>query len=107
MLANRLQGRITLLVPQVVPYPLGLQNSADATAWNERRFRVIAGESRVETTVQIQLCRDRFEAVAAFLTPHSLVVLGGKRRRFWPTLEQRFERQLRRAGHEVIFAEMA
>jgi len=72
--------------------------------FSERRFRVIAAESPVETTVRLYLCRDRMETLAAVLEPHSLIVLGG-RRRWWPTQEKRLVRKLRRAGHEVILEE--
>jgi hypothetical protein len=103
-LANRLSGRITLVVPQVVPYPLPLTSPPVLLDWNEKRFRVIASESSVETTVQIYLCRDRLETLTAVLSPRSLVVVGG-RKRWWPTAEQRLARRLRRAGQEVIFTE--
>ena len=103
-LANRLSGRITLVVPQVVPYPLPLTSPPVLLDWNEKRFRVIAGESPVETTVQIYLCRDRLETLTAVLSPRSLVVVGGPKR-WWPTAEQRLVRTLRRAGQEVIFTE--
>jgi hypothetical protein len=103
-LANRLSGRITLVVPQVVPYPLPLTSPPVLLDWNEKRFRVIAGESSVETTVQIYLCRDRLETLTAVLSPRSLVVVGGPKR-WWPTAEKRLARTLRRAGHEVILTE--
>lgn len=104
-LADRLSSRITLLVPQVVPFPLPLTSPPVLLDWNERRFRVIAEESRVETTIRIYLCRDRLEALRTVLSPHSLLVVGG-RKRWWPTVEKRLARQLRRAGHEVIFTEV-
>lgn len=103
-LANRLSGRITLVVPQVVPYPLPLTSPPVLLDWNEKRFRVIAGQSPVETTVQIYLCRDRLETLTAVLSPRSLVVVGGPKR-WWPTAEKRLARTLRRAGHEVILTE--
>jgi acetyl esterase/lipase len=73
--------------------------------FSERRFRVIAATTPVETTVRLYLCRDQMETLAAVLEPHSLIVLGG-RRRWWPTQEERLARKLRRAGHEVVFTEM-
>jgi hypothetical protein len=103
-LASRLSGQITLLVPQAVPYPLPLTSPPVLLDWNERRFTVIATDSPVETKVLLYLCRDRLETLRRVLTPRSLVVLGG-RRRWWPTREKRLARQLRRAGHEVIFTE--
>lgn len=102
VLANRLCGRVTLIVPQVVPYPLPLASPPVLVDWNERRFRVIASDSPVETKVRIYLCRDRADTLTAVLKPHSVVVLGGFRH-WWPTRETRLARTLRRAGHEVIF----
>jgi hypothetical protein len=73
--------------------------------FSERRFQQIAEESPVETTVQIYLCRDRTETLKSVLAPCSLVVVGGPKR-WWPTREKTLARQLRRAGHEVVFTEM-
>ncbi|HYL34790.1 MAG TPA: hypothetical protein VEV17_02625 [Bryobacteraceae bacterium] len=105
VLAGNLGARISLVVPQVVPYPLPLRNSPVAADFNERRFRVIAGQSRVETNVLIYLCRDRLETLRTALKPHSLVIIGG-RKTWWPAPEKRLAAQLRRAGHEVIYSEM-
>jgi hypothetical protein len=104
-LANSLGARITLVVPQVVPYPLPLENPPVAVLFNENRFRVMASESPVETSVHIYLCRDRFETLTSVLKPGSIVVLGG-RKRWWPTKDESLARQLRRAGYEVLFKEM-
>src|ERR1019366_7440567 len=62
-LANSLGARITLVVPQIVPYPLPLETPPVLVEFNEKRFRVMASESPVETSVQIYLCRDRFETL--------------------------------------------
>jgi len=104
-LAGRLRARITLIVPQVVPYPLPLNRPPVPPDFTERQFRVIAGASPVETRVRVYLCRDRMEALRTVLKPHSLVVVGGNRS-WWPTREKRLARQLRQAGHEVVFAEV-
>lgn len=103
-LASSLGGYITLLVPQVVPYPLELEKTTGWDDFHARRFRTVAGASSVSTTVRVYLCRDPEAAVLAALTPHSLVVIGG-RKRWWPTSEKRLAGKLRRAGHEVIVAE--
>lgn len=103
-LADRLRARINLVVPQVVPHPLPLESPPVLLDFSERRFREIATESPVETTVQIYLCRDRLETLKSVLARRSLVVIGG-RKRWWPTREESLARKLRRAGHEVIFTE--
>jgi hypothetical protein len=104
-LADRLSARITLVVPQIVPYPLPLTNPPVLPDFNERRFRVIVGQSRVETAVRVYLCRDRLETLETVLKPHSLVVIGGRKRWWWPTREEMLAKSLRRSGHEVIFSE--
>jgi hypothetical protein len=103
-LASRLRYRITLVVPQIVPYPLPLTSPPVLLDFSERQFRVIAGQSPVETVVRIYLCRDRLTALTQMLKPRSVVVLGGPVR-WWPTAEARLARQLRRAGHEVVYTE--
>jgi hypothetical protein len=105
VLADRLGARITLLVTQIVPYPLTLETPPVPIAFNQERLSAIAANSPVETTVRVFLCRDRVETLASVLKPKSLVVLGG-RRHWWPTAEQVLARKLRRAGHEVILTEM-
>ncbi|MGA2881895.1 MAG: hypothetical protein ABSG13_23325 [Bryobacteraceae bacterium] len=103
-LASSLGGRITLIVPQVVPYPLPLTSPPVLVDFNERRLRVLAGQCRVETRVYIYLCRDPLETLKSVLKPHSLVVVG-TRKRWWPTAEKRLAAKLRRAGHEVMVTE--
>jgi hypothetical protein len=104
-LAHRLGVRITLLVPQVVPYPLPLTSPPVLIDWNERRFRVIAEASPVETTVRLYFCRDRNETLLKLLGRRSLVVVGGPRKWWRFTSEEALARKLRRAGHEVVFIE--
>jgi len=47
-LAGGLNARITLLVAQIVPYPLPLESPPVLLDFNERRFRKIANQSPVE-----------------------------------------------------------
>ena len=103
-LADRLNARIHLVVPQVVPFPCPLTNPPTSASFNERRLRVIAGESRIATTVHVYLCRDPWETLKRVLSPQSLVVIGGKRR-WWRTAADRLAAKLRRSGYDVIFTE--
>ena len=103
-LAKDLHASIKLVVPQVVPYPLPLNQPPVPLDFSSRHFRVLAGKTPVETTVQIYLCRDREQILQSVLPPRSLVVIGG-RRSWWPTPEKRLARRLRRRGHEVVLTE--
>lgn len=103
-LANTLGGRITLLVPQIVPYPLPLTSPPVLVDFNERRLRVIASNALVETRVCIYLCRDALETLQSILKPGALVVVGC-RKRWWPTSEKRLASKLRHRGFEVVVTE--
>jgi hypothetical protein len=104
-LANNLfRARISLIVTQVVPYPASLETPPVPVHFNENRFCVMAQNSPVETSVQIDLCRNQLETLTRVLKPGSIVVLGG-RRRWWPTKDERLARELRLAGYEVLFKE--
>jgi hypothetical protein len=102
--ANSLGARITLVVAQVVPYPLPLASPPVLADFNERRFRQIVVETQVEASVQIYLCRDVHETLLSVIPRGSIVVVGG-RKRWWPTAERRLARKLRRAGNQVILTE--
>jgi hypothetical protein len=105
VLADRLHARITLLVPQIVPYPLPLTSPPVLIDWNERLFRVIAEASAVDTTVRVYLCRDSYEALKLVLRQRSRVVVGGRRKWWRYSSEKRLARNLSSAGHEVVFIE--
>lgn len=104
LLAQPLNARISLLVPQVVPYPAPLESPPVLLDFSEKWFRDIAAQSPVSAAVHIYLCRDAVGTLQSVLPPHSLVVIGG-RKRWLPTREQKLARTLVRSGHEVIFIE--
>jgi len=100
-LLRGLDGRITLIDVQPVPYPLPLDRPPMALGFSERRLKTILEQSTVAITAKILLCRFRFEALLSILKPGS-VVLVGCRRRWWPPWERKLARKLRRAGHEIV-----
>ena len=100
-LARGLGARVTVHVPQVIPYPLELKAPPVSVQFAEQQLLALAGEQPVETTIQMYLCRDLTETIRRVLKPDSVVVIGG-RKRWWPTPEQRLAAILRRDGHHVI-----
>ena len=103
-LAGGLPAKLSLVYPQIVPYPRPLTSSPVEREFTERRLRNIANQVPVESEIHVCLCRDAQDALNAELPPRSVVVIGG-RKRWWPTAEETLARKLRRAGHEVIFTE--
>jgi hypothetical protein len=103
ILADKLNARITLIVPQVVPFPAPLEVPPVAREFNEHRFRVMARDARVDMDVRICLCRDQCAELRLLLPVGSIIVLGGRGGRFWPDKDARLARSLGRAGYEVIF----
>ena len=104
-LAHSLNGRIKLLAPQVVPYPLPLESPPVSKDFNQRRFQTLASEgstpAKIDTRVELFLCRDRDNAVCQALEPEALVVMG-VHQSWWPTAEKALARKLRSKGHHVI-----
>jgi hypothetical protein len=104
-LAHNLNGRIRVLAPQVVPYPLPLESPPVSTEFNQRRFQTLASEGsapvKIDTRVESCLCRDRDDAVCQALEPEALVVMG-MHQSWWPSAEKALAKKLRSKGHHVI-----
>lgn len=115
-LASGLTARIRLLMLEVVPYPLPLEQPPRNLQFVSRRFRTLAASpwqerdpkrrQWIDTRVDIVLCRDAWQGLAGTLAPGSVVVIGC-RASFWPfwaSREERLARKLRDAGHHVVRA---
>jgi hypothetical protein len=105
LLAARLSARITLIVPQIVPFALPLSSPPVLLDFQEARLREIASKCPVETVVRIYLCRNPWDVLGTVLLPHSLVVIGTRRKWRWFGQDNGLARRLRKAGHEVVVAE--
>ncbi len=99
MFVGSLRAGITLVVPQVVPYPLSLRNPPVQLEWNEKRLARMAMESGADH-VCIYLCRDRLQTLKSVLNFSSVVVIGCRKAWFAP--EWRLARALQLQGFVVI-----
>jgi len=107
-LAKDLSARVGLIVTEVVPFRLPLdQPRVSVEFLKERQDDLVsqAGIESQEVRVQICLCRDRKHTLHKLLPPRSLLVIGG-RRNWWSSREQRLETFLARLGHHVVFVEV-
>jgi hypothetical protein len=99
--AGDLGALISLLVPQVVPFPLSIAAPDVNTTFLERSMAEIASGCEMEVHVSVLLCRDRVEAVLQNLPPQSIVLVGRRRRwgfgAYWSLI-----RALKREQHHAI-----
>jgi hypothetical protein len=105
VLARDLEVTLGLIVTEVVPFRLPLDQPRGSVEFLKRRQEALVAQAGLEggeISVQICICRDRKEALGRLLPEPSLIILGG-RRRWWPTREQRLETFLARLGHQVVF----
>ncbi len=105
-LANGLDMQITVLVPHVVPYPLPLDGATGESSVLARRYGAIASAIGLDATGRLCLCRSPREVFRSLLSERAIVVVGGRRHRFWPTSAERLARRLQKLGHHVVFAPM-
>lgn len=101
--AHELDARFTILATLVVPYPLPLEDTPAQSRLLEQTLGAIADEQPVETAVQVYICRDACDTMRSVLQNESTVLIGGRKRWWWPTREQRLASLLRRDGHRVMF----
>lgn len=104
VLADGLHARIRLVVPEVVPYPLPLDQPAVAASISERKLRTLLPDASIETWIDLRLCRERLEGLVSALSSDSVVVMGTPKR-WWPTRETRLARRLQKLGHEVLLVQ--
>ena len=78
-LAADLGVRVRLIVPQVVPYPIPLDNPPVPDEFSAEKFRQIAADAGVESEVDIRYCRDRTVMLKETLKPGAIVVMADNR----------------------------
>ncbi|HXN46670.1 MAG TPA: hypothetical protein VN893_08510 [Bryobacteraceae bacterium] len=101
-LAQGLSARIRLVVPQSIPFPAQLDEPPVRRDFAERKFRTLAEQSSIETTVEIRVCRDWEAGALDGLKPGSIVIMGAGMR-WWPALrERRLARTLQKLGHRAL-----
>ena len=110
-LTRNLEAKLTLLLPQVVPYGVPLNRPPVSLRHTRQLALSLVGRSAKGSedgnlpgvVIQICLCRERKQCLERFVSAGSLVLIGG--RDSWWAKERRLARLLRSLGHEVIFAD--
>ena len=100
-LVKGLNGRITLVEVQRVPYPLPLNRPAVALDFTQQRLLAVAAQSELDIEVSLYLCRLPWETLARVLKPRSIIVIGC-RRQWWRSREEKLASKLHRAGYHPV-----
>jgi len=99
-MASGLSARITVLLAQVVPYPLPLAAPPVSVEFTRRLLESVAADEN--TKFEILLCRDRYETLHDALPADSVVIVGARKRHWWPSWERKLARILRHNGRRVL-----
>jgi hypothetical protein len=105
-IAAEMESEIAVIVPQIVPFPLPIDDPPVPLAFASEQIRRLAESVRTDhADLQgyIYLCRNPLDTLLQELPAHALVVIGARAR--WPFgKSKRLAKALRRNGHEVILA---
>jgi len=105
-MAAEMESEIAVLVSQIVPFPLPIDNPPvplDFASEQIRRLAELVQTDQTSLKGFIYLCRNPLDTLLQELPAHALVVIGARAR--WPFgKSKRVARALRRNGHEVILA---
>jgi hypothetical protein len=104
-LSANLAARHKVLMLYEVPYTLPLGKRALPEGFLENQVRALQRDFPEEISMDMHLCRHARQGLREVLPPHSLIVVGGRRKRWWPTAEQRLAEFLHSSGHQVIFVD--
>lgn len=102
-LSAGLHPEIGLIVAQVVPFPLPLTEPPVPIPFTMVRMDGLADAADVQPSIHVYLCRDKYETLAEVLQPHSLIIVGS-RKRWFRRRPERLVTMLRKRGHNVILA---
>jgi hypothetical protein len=106
-------ARIRVILLRVIPFPLPLDNPPISARFDQERILASLNNGSDDASLLICYCRDQLEALLRLLKSHlqpfgsnSVIVIAGKKRRWFPTSEQRLAGRLEEAGHRVVFVDM-
>jgi hypothetical protein len=99
---RRKVARTVLIVPCTPAQTIAATDERVDTVEN---YRQMASETGVDVTVRMCFGSTCCELARWMLPPGSTTVVGGRRRWWWPTHAQRMADALKRAGHQIVFAD--
>jgi hypothetical protein len=105
-LAGGLDAQVVLLVPCVTHVGAPFDPSGHERTTLIDWYRALAAEVGVHANVLFCVCHWCDDVVHQMLGRSSLLIVGGRRRLWWPTREERLVSRLSAEGYPVVFAQV-
>jgi hypothetical protein len=106
-LTTGLDGRVVLLVPRLVSFATRFDPAGPERPGLVDQHRALAAAVGVHVDVLFCVCQRYDDVVRGMLGRSSLLIVGGRKRIWWPTREERLVSRLDREGYPVVFAHVA
>jgi hypothetical protein len=103
-LTSGLDGKVVLLVPHVGSPVAGSDSESAEPAALVDEHDALAAEVGVRAGVVCCVCHRPDDIVRQMVGRASLLIVGGRKRIWWPTREERLVDRLAREGYPVVFA---
>jgi hypothetical protein len=105
-LAGRLDAQVVLLLPRLASLAGGFDPTSQERNTLVDKHRALAADVGVHAKVLFCVCHRYDDVVHQMLGRSSLLVLGGRKRIWWPTREERLVSRLTKEGYPVVFAQV-
>jgi hypothetical protein len=106
-LTRGLAAEVFLLLPRLASRAGGVDPASQERHALVAEQCALAAEVGVHATVLFCVCHRYDDVVHQMLGRSSLLIVGGRRRTWWPTREERLVNRLTREGYPVVFAQVA
>jgi hypothetical protein len=105
-LTGGLDAQVVLLLPRLASSAGGFDPASQERSTLIDDHRALAADVGVHAKVLFCVCHRYDDVVHQMLGRSSLVVLGGRKRIWWPTREERLVSRLTKEGYPVVFAQV-
>jgi hypothetical protein len=103
-LTGGLDAQVVLLLPRLGSFASGFDPASQERSTLVDEHRALAADVGVHAKVLFCVCHRYDDVVHQMLGKSSLLIVGGRKRIWWPTAEERLVSRLAGEGYPVVFA---
>ena len=105
-LTQGVAGQVALFVPRLTTFAAPFDASSGERAAMVDAYQAIAADVGVHVTTLFCVCKRLDDVVHQLLGTSGLVIVGGRRRAWWPSREERLVDRLSGEGYAAVFAQI-